>query len=73
MSPIAATRPAATLTLTPVIVSKALDRRILDHLLGDVAVEKLEILAEPIELAQVPLDCGPLVDWQLLSAEPVST
>jgi hypothetical protein len=68
MSPIAATRPAATMMLMPV----TLDGRILNHLLGDLAVEKLDILGEPVELAQVPLDGGLLVNWQFLSSKPTS-
>ena len=51
---------------------EALDGRILNHLLGDLAVEKLDILGEPVELAQVPLDGGLLVNWQFLSSKPAS-
>jgi hypothetical protein len=39
-------------------------RRLIDGssiTLGELAIEKLEILAQPVELAQVPLDGGPLV------------
>ena len=37
------------------------DGRGLDHVLGDLAVEKLDILGESVEFAQMPIDCGPLV------------
>jgi hypothetical protein len=52
---------------------EALDGRVLDHLLGDLAVEKLDILGEPVEFAQMPIDCGPIVVRQFLSSEPSST
>ena len=70
MSPIAATRPAATMMLTPVMVRRRLTDGSSITSLGDLAVEKLEILGEPVELAQVPLDGGPLVVRQFLSSEP---
>ena len=34
---------------------------------ADLAVEHVEVLAQPVELAQVPLDRGPLVVRQDLS------
>ena len=42
-----------------------LDRRVIDRRASrDLAVEHVEILAEPVQLAQVPLDRGPLVVGQ---------
>jgi hypothetical protein len=49
---------------------EALDGRILDHLLGDLAVKKLEILGEPVKLVQVSLDGGALVARQVLPSKP---
>ena len=43
---------------------QALDCRIVDQPPGDLSVENLEILAEPVEFAQMPLDRGPLVVGQ---------
>ena len=61
MSPIAATKPAATVRLTPEIVT---DR------LGDLAVEPLQVLAQPIKFAQMALDGGPFVLGERLARQP---
>jgi len=47
-----------------------LDRRIIASCLCDLRVENPEILAKPIELAQVPFDCGALVIGHDLLRQP---
>jgi hypothetical protein len=50
---------------------QSLDRWVVDGSLCDVSVEHVEVFAEPIELAQMPRDRGPLIVRQRLSPEPV--
>ena len=59
MSPIAATSPAATVTFTPAMVSRRLTAGSSTTAHADLAVEHLEVLAQPVQLAQVPLDRRP--------------
>jgi len=54
------------------IVGAPIATRILDYLLGDLAVEKIEVLGKSVELPQVPFDCGTLVVRQFLPSEPAS-
>jgi hypothetical protein len=58
--------------LMPVIVRRRLTDGSSITYLGDLAVEKLDILGEPVELAQVPLDGGLLVNWQFRSSKSAS-
>lgn len=50
-----------------------LDRRIIVCCLGDLRVENSQIRAQPIELPQMPLDCGALVIRHDLFRQPDPT
>ena len=54
----------------PAIVSSRLTAGSSTTVLSDIAVERVEILAEPVQLAQVPLDRAPLVIGQDLLCKP---
>jgi hypothetical protein len=47
-----------------------LDPQIIVCCLGNLSAEKIQIIAQPIELAQVPLDCGALVIRHDLFRQP---
>ena len=52
---------------------QALDRCIVERALGDLLVKHAEVLAQPVQLAHVALDRGPLVIRQRLAGEPGAT
>ena len=47
------------------------DRLVFDRALSDVAVEGVQILTEPVELADMADDRRPLILWQRLAREPL--
>ena len=58
------------MAFTPAIVSRRLTAGVVDHRHADLTVEHREVLAQPVQLAQVPVDGGPLVIGQDLLGEP---
>jgi hypothetical protein len=68
----AATSPAATVRLTPAIVSRRRTAGSSRFGFGDVAIQHREVLAEAVELAQVRHDRRTLVVGQGLTVEPGS-
>ena len=73
MSPIAATRPAATVTLMPVMVRSRFIDAVFEPLSSDLAIEELKILGESIEFAQVSVDRLDFVGRKNLAPQPGST
>src|SRR5207253_6439275 len=63
-------RRSRTLKIDPRDREQPLDRRIIISCLCDLRVENPQILAQPIELAQVPLDGGALVIGYELLRQP---
>jgi hypothetical protein len=70
MPPIGAMMPAATVRLTPVIVSSRFHGAVVERPLGDLAIKDGEVFAEPIEFSQMPVDCLAFVVRQPLAREP---
>ena len=70
MLPIAAISPAATVRLITRDRHQSPDRRVVDRARCDLPVQDREVLAQPIELADMPLDRGPLVVRQGLACKP---
>ncbi|WP_206079211.1 hypothetical protein [Allomesorhizobium camelthorni] len=73
MSPTAATSPADTARLTPVIVSSRLIAASLMRALGNLPVKHAEIVTQPVQFPDMAVDCGAIVMWHRLTGEPGTT